>query len=204
VSVTGAADAATDNLKSDRRARVLSAHLARLIPPQSKVLDVGCGDGQIDQRILEQLPEARIEGIDRAVAPGAPLCVQSFDGIHFPYPDASFDVVMFVDVLHETDDPLLSLQEARRVGKMILIKDFVQEGFMARATLGWLDRRAHTQPGVVVPYNYWPRAQWEAAFDAVGLKHIETLHSLGLYAPPASWIFERRLHFIARLERDDP
>ena len=111
--------------------------------------------------------------------------------------------MMFVDVLHETDDPLLSLQEARRVGKTILIKDFAEQGFLAGATLRFLDRKRNSQPGRVVPYNYWPRAQWEAAFDAVGLKQVETFTSLGIYTPPASWIFERSLHFISRLERDN-
>jgi hypothetical protein len=110
---------------------------------------------------------------------------------------------MFVDALHRTDDPLLSLQEARRVGKMILIKDYVQKGFMAGTSLRLMDWIGKSNHGVVLPCNYWSQAQWDAAFDAVGLKRVEMLTSLGLYAAPASWIFGRSLHFISRLEREE-
>lgn len=186
-----------------RRVKVLAGHLAGLIPPQAKVLDVGCGDGAIDALISHQLAGVSIQGIDVLVRPDAHIPVRPFDGIHIPYPDASFDVVMFVDVLHHTDDPLLSLQEARRVGKIILIKDYVQQGLLAGATLRLMDRIGNSHDDVVLPYNYWPKTQWAASFDAVGLTQVERLTSLGLYVAPASWIFERALHFISRLERDD-
>jgi SAM-dependent methyltransferase len=196
-------EALHDKLLFGRRVKILAGHLAGLIPPQARVLDVGCGDGTIDRLISEQLPRVSIQGIDVLVRPDAHIPVHSFDGINIPYPDASFDVVMFVDALHRTDDPLLSLQEARRVGKMILIKDYVQKGFMAGTSLRLMDWIGKSNHGVVLPCNYWSQAQWDAAFDAVGLKRVEMLTSLGLYAAPASWIFGRSLHFISRLEREE-
>ncbi len=201
--MAGTPGASHDKLAS-RRVKILAGHLADLIPPRARVLDVGCGDGMIDSLISRLSPEISVQGIDVTLPPHAQIPVRPFDGIHIPYPDNSFDVVIFVDVLHQTDDPLLSLQEARRVAKTVLIKDYVEQGLMAGATLRLMDRMGNPNHRVVVPYNYWPKAQWDAAFDAVGLKQVERMTSLGLYPPPASWIFERGLHFIARLERDEP
>jgi SAM-dependent methyltransferase len=187
-----------EKLVFGRRVRVLAQHLAALISPGAKVLDVGCGDGTLDQLILRQLPRVSIEGIDVLVRPTAKIPVRPFDGVRVPYPDASFDVVMFVDVLHHTGDPLLLLQEAQRVGKIILIKDHFRKGFLAGPTLRFMDWVGNAHHGVVLPYNYWSEKQWDDAFRVVGLNQVEKMVSLGLYPAPASWIFERRLHFIGR------
>jgi len=64
--------------------------------------------------------------------------------------------------------------------------------------MDWVGNAHH---GVALPYNYWSKPEWDAAFDAVGLKQLEGKHSLGLYPAPASWLFERGLHFIGRFER---
>jgi SAM-dependent methyltransferase len=183
-----------------RRVRVLATHLAALIPPQSKVLDVGCGDGAIDSLIMYHSPGVLIEGIDVLVRPSAKIPVRRFDGTHIPYPDASLDVVVFVDVLHHAEDPLLLLQEAMRVGKSVIIKDHFREGFLAAQTLRFMDWVGNAHHGVALPYNYWSKAEWDAAFDAVGLKEVETRGPLALYPAPASWLFERDLHFISRFE----
>jgi 2-polyprenyl-3-methyl-5-hydroxy-6-metoxy-1,4-benzoquinol methylase len=37
------------------------------------------------------------------------------------YTKASFDVVMFVDVLHHTKDPMVLLREARRVARRAIV-----------------------------------------------------------------------------------
>ena len=47
-----------------RRVERLAAHMADVIPPQARVLDVGCGDGQLDRQILGRRPDLVIEGMD--------------------------------------------------------------------------------------------------------------------------------------------
>jgi SAM-dependent methyltransferase len=183
------------------RARVLVHHLAALIPPGAHVLDVGCGDGTIDRLITQQRPDVSIEGIDPLVRPSTQILVRPFDGANIPYPDASFDAVMFVDVLHHTVDPVVLLREAARVGKMILVKDHLREGFLAGTTLRFMDWVGNAHHGVALPYNYWSGTQWNAALDELCLRASEMKASLGLYPTPASWIFDRGLHFVARFER---
>ena len=184
----------------DRRTKVLSSHLMSLIPLHSRILDVGCGDGTIDALIQQQRPDLVIEGIDILVRPNTHIPVQHFDGQVIPHPDQSFDVVIFVDVLHHTEDPIVLLKEAHRVGKHVLIKDHFREGAFAYSTLRLMDWVGNAHHGVVLPYNYWRESEWRSAFEKVGLFPSEVKRSLNLYAAPLSWLFGRKLHFIARCD----
>ncbi|HEV2387749.1 MAG TPA: class I SAM-dependent methyltransferase [Candidatus Acidoferrales bacterium] len=184
-----------------RRTSVLAGHLAALIPAGGRVLDVGCGDGTIDCLIARLRPDVAIEGIDVLVRASARIPVKAFDGRVIPYPEASFDVVMFVDVLHHAGDPLILLREALRVGRAILVKDHLQEGLLAAPTLRLMDWVGNAHHGVALPYNYWSKAEWSTAFRELGITATKMTVKLGLYPAPASWVFERELHFIAKLER---
>lgn len=185
-----------------RRVRVLSGHLAHLLPPDVTVLDIGCGDGLVAKLISEKRPDARLEGIDILVRPQTHIPVKPFDGVKIPWPDNSFDVAMFVDVLHHTEDPMILLREACRVARRALvIKDHCQDGFLAGPTLRFMDWVGNARHRVVLPYNYWPENRWQQAFAELGLNVAQDVRRIGLYPCPANWLFERRLHFIARLEK---
>src|SRR5260370_19782983 len=189
-----------DRFVFGRRTRVLADHMASLVPPGSRVLDVGCGDGMVDRLILAGRPDISIEGIDPLVRADAFIPVRGFDGATIPYPDSSFDVAMLVDVLHHTTDPRVLLREASRVGRSILIKDHLREGFLANTTLRVMDWVGNAHHGVALPYNDWPESTWVAAFNALGLLVSDKKTKLKLYPIPFSWLFDRRLHFIARCE----
>ena len=88
-----------------RRVRTLAAALASMVPPGSEVLDVGCGDGQISAQLTKNGSGISVRGIDVLLRPNSHIPVTQFEGNKIPFPDASFDLVMFVDVLHHTQDP---------------------------------------------------------------------------------------------------
>lgn len=193
-------DTVHDRYVHSRRVDVLRKHMVDLLPQTARVLDVGCGDGLLSRLIMDSRPDLEIDGIDVLVRKEAHIRVQPFDGRIIPAEDKSYDVVMFVDVLHHTDDPAILLREAVRVARSaIVIKDHTVKGPLAGPTLRFMDYIGNAHHGVVLPYNYWPETKWKSAFHEIGLKIDVWRRDLGLYPIPADWIFGRSLHFVARL-----
>lgn len=198
-------DTLHDGYVHRRRIRRLTDHLSSLIPDRSVVLDVGCGDGLLARRIQETRPDLQMHGIDVLIREGTHIAVQHFDGRTFPEGIGPVDVVMFVDVLHHTDDHMVLLREAARVaGRAIVIKDHTRNGPLAGPTLRFMDYVGNAHHGVVLPYNYWPRGRWLEAFHELGLTVRAWKDDLKLYPCPADWVFGRSLHFIALLEPTRP
>lgn len=188
-----------------RRVRVLSDVLARHIPPDARVLDVGAGDGQMALAIKKKRPDLEIRGLDVHERSCAHVPIEHFDGKSLPDTNSSYDVVMFVDVLHHTETPFALLKEAMRVTRRsILIKDHIASGRISYKTLRFMDRVGNERYGVALPYNYWWEQQWWQAFAALGLVVSSWSPWLGLYPWPASLIFDRGLHFVAVLEKLGP
>ena len=186
---------------SPRRIERIVAKFGPLLPPKARVLDVGCGDGYLASRILELRPDVQIVGLDIMARPRAFIPVELFDGQRIPFPDASFDAVTFVDVLHHTDDPSILLREARRVSRgTVLIKDHYADGMGASVSLRLMDWVGNAPHGVRLPYNYWTRSQWMQAWEDEGLGVTRVTTELALYPWPLSMFFDRSLHFVAELK----
>lgn len=190
-----------DRYVFQRRVRILRQHLVEMIPQNAAVLDVGCGDGLIDRMILEARGDLSLQGIDVSLRPQLHIPTVCFDGRTIPHPDKSFDAVMFLDVLHHTLDPMILITEARRVArKCILVKDHNRTGLGAGPILRFMDWIGNAPHSVVLTYNYWAEQRWREAFARLNLTVAEYRSDLGLYPIPARWIFERSLHFLARLD----
>jgi SAM-dependent methyltransferase len=187
----------------DRRVHVLKRELSAHLPSHGRVLDVGCGDGLLASMIKQAKPNLSITGIDVLLRESSRIPISKFNGREIPFADASFDAVMFVDVLHHTEEPEVLLKEALRVTRAtIVLKDHTRDGVLADATLRFMDRIGNQRHNVALPYNYWPERKWRDTFAALGLKVRRWQSRLGLYPLPADWVFGRSLHFIATLERD--
>jgi len=186
-----------------RRVQQLSSQLAPLFAQASQILDVGCGDGLIDKLILEKRPDLNIHGVDIFKRPHTHIPVTTFDGQRLPFADKSFDSLMFIDVLHHTQNPHALLKEACRVAKTsLIIKDHCRDGLFANATLKLMDYVGNAPYGVVLEYNYLSRAQRQEIFKELELTVKSYQNRLSLYPFPASALFDRRLHFIAQLQID--
>jgi SAM-dependent methyltransferase len=194
-----------EKLVFGRRVGILSDWFARLVPKGARVLDVGCGDGLISAVLQSKRPDLSVRGIDVLARVHTHIPVELFDGSRIPFDDQSFDVVLFSDVLHHTDDPTILLGEARRVAKHhVLIKDHNRNGIAAGTRLRFMDWVGNARFGVALPYNYWSRNQWQSAWSQVGLQPQELITRVGLYSVPASWVFDAQLQFIALLTKIEP
>lgn len=189
-------------LVSQRRASVLAELLAARVPQRANVLDIGCGDGAIGSRVASQRPDVSIQGVEYLVRLDCKIACQSFDGSTLPFPDASFDVCLFVDVLHHTHDPAVLLREAARVTRsFVLLKDHLDENIFDNFTLRFMDWVGNRPHGVVLTYNYQSRKQWAEYFCKCGLKEETWTTSVPLYPWPFSLVVGRGLHFVALLRK---
>ncbi len=184
-----------------RRVEALADSLAIAIPSDAiRILDVGCGDGQVAKALMQRRPDLVIEGVDVLVRPVTHIPVMAYDGDRLPFADQDFDCVMIVDVLHHAKEPARVLAEVARVAAVsVVIKDHLRHGILAGPTLrlmDWVGNRGHD---VHLTYNYLDAAQWEELFAQASLKEAHRQEELGLYGPPLRLVFERRLHFVNRL-----
>ncbi len=187
---------------ASRRVRVLSAHLDSLIAPHALVLDVGCGDGALAHTLVGRRPDLKLQGVDVLARSKTWVPVDRYDGQRLPYAAGVFDSVLLIDTLHHTRDPMRLLQDAVRVASQaVIIKDHLCHGVWATATLRFMDEVGNARHGVALPHTYWSKPEWDAAFAALGLRPSVWLDQLGLYPWPANLVFERSLHFMARLDK---
>jgi SAM-dependent methyltransferase len=187
-----------------RRAWVLADALAPLVPTEARtVLDIGCGDGTIAGLLAERRPDLAIEGVEVVPRPTCQIPCRAFDGRQLPFADRSFDVCLFVDVLHHTTDVTQLLREAARVSRSyVVLKDHLSESWFDHATLramDWVGNRPH---GVTLTYNYQSLSQWQQHFSACGLRATQLSTALPIYPFPFSQIFGRKLHFVAELAKE--
>ncbi len=110
-----------------RRAPFLVA-LDRAIPPEARLVDCGCGTGQLAAFLALSGPRRRVFGVDgcreslknadwfRARAKVANLQLVRGDLFDLPLPENSFEVVISRGVVHHTPDPDRAIEcVARRV-----------------------------------------------------------------------------------------
>lgn len=102
-------------------------HLQQWIQPNSRVLDLGCGDGTL----LESLTRTRtVEGygleidpasIHQCISRGVNVIDQNLDRGLGNFADKSFDAVVMTQAIQTLNVPHLVLEEMLRVGKECII-----------------------------------------------------------------------------------
>ncbi len=107
--------------------------VAQMVERGSKVLDVGCGDGDLLQ-LLESLGidgrgiELSREGVNRCVAKGLAVVQGDADTDLINYPDDAFDYVILSQTLQATRQPRVVLENLLRIGRRAIVS-FPNFGF---------------------------------------------------------------------------
>jgi SAM-dependent methyltransferase len=185
-----------------RRIQVLSTEIAKQLPDNINILDIGCGDGTISKMIMDNKKNVTIHGIDVFARESCAIPFKMFDGKTIPHADNEFDATLFVDVLHHTTNIKELLQEAGRVsGKYIILKDHHYNNALDFGILKFMDWIGNAPHGVKVIYNFKNLDFWKNTFNEIGFE-IETINTyVPIYPFPFNLVFGRNLHFIAVLKK---
>jgi len=191
--------------KLTKRANIIYDQIKRYV--NGNVLDLGCWDGRIGEKIAQ---EQRLEVIladiskhDNIDSIGLDF-VELTQGENIPLGDNQYDTTLLLTVLHHVDDPEKVLKEARRVtkrhGNIILIESV--QGIDDDTNFGRLtseqqrlaniffdhfyNRIVHYSDDlskkVNVPYNHNTPQAWNNIFKQHGLRAI-TSQYLGIDQP---------------------
>jgi SAM-dependent methyltransferase len=153
---------------------------ARLLPGFERVLEIGCGEGQVSRRIScadgDDAPV--VVGIDRSF-PQVAEAARRGGGPHYaqatvaplPFGPATFDAVVACLVLEHVDDEVAAIEEAARVlrpgGCFVL---FINHPLLQTPESGWIDDHV-LEP----PEQYWRVGPYldEVAFHDIVSPGIE-------------------------------
>jgi ubiquinone/menaquinone biosynthesis C-methylase UbiE len=132
------------------------------LPAKARILDAGCGTGEITSRLAELYPEARIAGVDivdrhlelarsRYAHFGSRLTFEHGDAFGLAFDDASFDLTVCRHVLHAVPHPGKVLAELARVTRPggyvhVLPEDYGMLHFQHRGSLDPRDFWYETVP----------------------------------------------------------
>src|SRR4051794_34059523 len=166
------------------------AIISELIEPNTRVLDLGCGDGEL-LAWLQQNKDVEARGVElngqrvqRAIARGVSVYQGDIDHGLQDYPDDVFDYIILSQTLQEVRKPLKVLRDILRVGRC---------GILAFPNFGhWRVRLAHLWSGRAPKTGLFPH-DW---FDSPNI-HFLTVDDFVELAEREGWTIERRL-FLSR------
>jgi homoserine O-acetyltransferase len=161
--------------------------IAELVEPRSRVLDLGCGEGELLAWLGEH-KQVRAQGIEidpnkvrRAIARGVSAYQGDLDEGLADYPDGAFDFVILSQTLQEMRYPLRVLQEILRVAR---------HGIVAFPNFGhWTTRLAHLLSGRSPKTELFPY-DW---YESPNL-HFLTIDDFVLLCKAQGWLIEKRIY----------
>lgn len=126
--------------------RLMAGFLARVdatLPdrPPRRVLEVGVGEGEIAARIRDRYPDTTITVLDLPDADlGAHWHERGLAGVfgdvaRLPFPAATFDLVLAIEVLEHVPHPAAMLREIGRVGARDVVLSVPREPIWRAANL---------------------------------------------------------------------
>jgi len=161
------------------------AIIGEIVEPKTRVLDLGCGEGELLQWLAENKGvDARgveISGskVQRAIARGVSVFQSDIDEGLADYPDQAFDYVILSQTLQETRHPRQVLREILRVGRRGIVA-FPNFGHWRMRIAMLLSGRAPRTP--LFPYEW---------YESPNI-HLLTIEDFEELVRAEGWTVERR------------
>lgn len=189
-------------LRPRYKVRLLQA-ISRLFPAQAgSVLDLGAGDGLLASAIHRFFPVHSVQGVDivNHLHTAATIDFSVYDGIHLPFEDATFDVVLACNVLHHVPTAMRStlLTEISRVCcGSVLIKDHLARGVLSRISLTLADWVGNAPFGGMVEADYLDGEEWSHLAASCNFR-MDVFDGLLLQAWPRNFLFPDKNEIMLR------
>ena len=162
------------------------AIIGGIIEPNSRVLDLGCGEGELlawlaqNKHVDARGVEISGEKARQAIARGVSVFHSDLEEALADLPNQAFDYVILSQTLQETRAPLKVLQEMLRVGRRAIVA-FPNFGH-------WRVRLSHLLTGRAPKTKLFPY-DW---YDSPNI-HFLTVHDFEDMAQTQHWTIERRM-----------
>lgn len=169
------------------------AMIGGIIEPNARVLDLGCGEGELLAWLAEN-KNVDARGVEisgpsaqRAIARGVSVFQGDIEEAIHDYPDQAFDYVILSQTLQETRAPVKVLREMLRIGNRAIVA-FPNFGH-------WSVRLAHLFTGRAPKTKLFPH-DW---YNSPNI-HFLTVTDFEQLAEAEKWTVERRIF----LQRERP
>ena len=140
------------------------------IDENSSALDIGCGNGYKSIEFMKHF-NLNLVGLDIDNWLETSIPFQKFDGLNIPFPEKSFDISMFLYVLHHATDQEQLLLEAKKVTKkyVIVYEDVVNNRFdrIASALHGKMFNGIYD---ISNKCTFRSEKEWRAIFERCGFQ----------------------------------
>jgi methionine biosynthesis protein MetW len=162
------------------------AIISELVEPGTRVLDLGCGAGELlawlkdNKKVDSRGVELTSANVQKAIARGVSVYQGDLETALEDYPDRAFDYVILSQTLQETRHPLSVLRGMLRIGRygIVAFPNFAH----------WSVRLSHLWSGRAPKTDLFPH-DW---YDSPNI-HFLTVLDFEALAAKEKWRVERRM-----------
>ena len=128
------------------------------VTPGARVLDIGCGDGALLERLEQEKKvdgrgiELSQKGVNEAVARGLSVIQGDADHDLATYPADAFDFVILSQTLQATHNPRIVLEQLLRIGRKVVVSIPNFGNWRVRSALVLTGRMPVTED---LPYSWY-------------------------------------------------